>query len=77
MAPKSSPRAIAKVIYKPSTQSTDEYTVVVNVEEVRVYCTVIDAFACVDETFSSLCSSTTVGKQEVCGTVIAKISSLY
>ncbi|KAF7792855.1 hypothetical protein EIP86_003956 [Pleurotus ostreatoroseus] len=33
MAPKSSPRAIAKVIYKPSTQSTDEYTVVVNVDE--------------------------------------------
>lgn len=36
MAPKSSPRAIAKVIYKPSTQSTDEYTVVVNIDEVRV-----------------------------------------
>lgn len=27
---------LTKIIYKPDTQSTDEYTIIVNPEEVRV-----------------------------------------
>ncbi len=30
-------KSLTKVIYKPSTQSSEEFTVIVNLEEVRVF----------------------------------------
>ena len=68
MPQKPSAKSISKVIFKPSTQSTDEYTVVVNVEEVclnhpsrSMRCTRGG-----DADLNLSAHSTTSGKQEVC-----------
>ena len=39
-------KALTKVVFKPSTQSTDEFTVIVNQDEVRLPVLVLLGVAC-------------------------------